>query len=66
MSGGDVTGQSCEYHTVHNNKLFNKMGKVRLKEDLWEEQRSLADLINHQILKCLFTEVNSYKRSDVN
>lgn len=42
------------------------MGKVRVKEDLWEGQRSLADLINHCILKCLFTEVNSYKRSDVN
>lgn len=52
-------------HAAHN-KLFNKMGKVRVKEDLWEGQSSLADLINYCILKCLFTEVSSYKRSDVN
>lgn len=42
------------------------MRKVRVKEDLWEGQSSLADLINYCILKCLFTEVSSYKRSDVN
>lgn len=50
--------------TAH--KLFNKMEKVGLKGDLWEGQCSLADLINYCILKCLFTEVSSYKRSDVN
>lgn len=51
---------------LYMNKLFNKMWKVRMKGDLWEGQRSLADLINYRILKCLFTEVSSYKRSDVN
>lgn len=59
----------CSYTNLYNtqyNKLFNKMAKVRVKEDPWEGQRSLADLINYRILKCLFTEVNSYKRSDVN
>lgn len=44
----------------------NKMEKVGMKGDLWEGQCSLADLINYCILKCLFTEVCSYKRSDVN
>lgn len=53
-------------YSTYSNKLFNKTGKVRVKEDLWEGQRSLADLINYCILKCLFTEVSSYKRSDVN
>lgn len=42
------------------------MEKVGMKGDLWEGQCSLADLINYCILKCLFTEVSSYKRSDVN
>lgn len=57
--------QQYSSRAVHN-KLFNKMWNVRMKGDLWEGQRSLADLINYRILKCLFTEVSSYKRSDVN
>lgn len=47
-------------------KLLNKIEKVGMKGDLWEGQCSLADLINYCILKCLFTEVSSYTRSDVN
>lgn len=65
----DLHGQSCKNPlclVVQYNKLLNKIGKVRVKEDLWEGQSSLADLINYCILKCLFTEVSSYKRSDVN
>lgn len=66
----DLCGQSCKNPllclVVQYNKLLNKIGKVRVKEDLWEGQSSLADLINYCILKCLFTEVSSYKRSDVN
>lgn len=61
---GDSQGYRFPY-TAHN-KLFNKMEKVGMKGDLWEGQCSLADLINYCILKCLFTEVSSYKRSDVN
>lgn len=56
----------CPSSCAAHNELFNKMWKVGMKGDLWEGQRSLADLINYRILKCLFTEVSSYKRSDVN
>lgn len=64
--GRHGNGQSSEFPYTAHNKLLNKMGKVRMKGDWWEGQRSLADLINYCILKCLFTEVSSYKRSDVN
>lgn len=59
-------GQSYGFPYTAHNKLFNKMEKVGMKGDLWEGQCSLADLINYCILNCLFTEVSSYKRSDVN
>lgn len=66
VSGRHCDGQSFRFPYTAHNKLFNTTEKVGMKGDLWEGQCSLADLINYCILKCLFTEVSSYKRSDVN
>lgn len=43
-----------------------KKDETEQEKDQWEEGDGVADLINYCILKCLFTEMNSYKRSDVN